>query len=310
MPTPDPAALDVLDTSFRLLVSGPSPLAVDGRTLGGGLPARLIPLDELRGLLLRRATPFAARDAAVAELLRRARRDRDAWTVGLAGVLVPGLRRVAATLAEDYPGDRADIDAEVLAGLLDAIGRVDPAGERLAAQLLRAAFNCAKRLRRAELWLAARSTPVEPASMAPPALAGHPDLVLARAVAQRVITRDEAELIGMTRLERVSVAAVAAANGYQPGALYLRRGRAEARLVGWLLRGTLPASRRPWRTLPIRLHQPPTPPGGSPHDQPRDRCGAAIQRPSSPPRLPGGRLPDGGGGPRPGDPLQSPKARP
>ncbi len=162
MPTPDPAALDVLDTSFRLLVSGPSPLAVDGRTLGGGLPARLIPLDELRGLLLRRATPFAARDAAVAELLRRARRDRDAWTVGLAGVLVPGLRRVAATLTEDYPGDRADIDAEVLAGLLDAIGRVDPAGERLAAQLLRAAFNRAKRLRRAELWrrrAAPRSSP-------------------------------------------------------------------------------------------------------------------------------------------------------
>lgn len=275
MPTSEPAALDVLDTSFRLLVTGPTPLAVDGRTLGGGLPARLIPLDELRRLLLHRSTPFAARDAAVAELLRRARRDHDAWTVGLAGVLVPGLRRVAAALAEDYPGDPADIDAEVLAGLLDAIGRIDPAGSRLAAQLLRAAFNRAKRLRRAEQWLAARSTPVEPASMAPPALAGHPDLVLARAVAHRVITRDEAELIGMTRLEHVSVAAVAAANGYQPGALYLRRARAEARLVRWLLTGTQPAPKTPWRTRPMRLHQP-TPPGGRPYDRSPDRRGTAI----------------------------------
>ena len=304
MPTSDPGALDVLDTSFRLLVTGPSPLAVDGRVLGGGLPARLIPLDELRGLLLRRATPFAARDAAVAELLRRARRDHDAWTVGLAGVLIPGLRRVAAALAEDYPGDPADIDAEVLAGLVDAIGRIDPAGERLAAKLLRAAFNRAKRLRRAELWLATRSIPVEPTSMAPPPLAGHPDLVLARAVAGGVITRDEAELIGLTRLERRSVAAVAAANGYEPGALYLRRGRAEARLVSWLLHGRLPAGRRPWRTLPIRLHQPPTPPDAGPHDQLRQRAGAAIRRHPSPSRRPNGD------GPRPADRPQSPKARP
>ncbi len=44
----DPDALDVLDTSFRLLVAGPSPLAIDGAALGHGLPARLIPLDQLR----------------------------------------------------------------------------------------------------------------------------------------------------------------------------------------------------------------------------------------------------------------------
>jgi hypothetical protein len=276
MPLPEPAALDVLDTAFRLLVTGPAPLAIDGAALGQGLPARLIPLDELRSLLLRRGTPFAARDAAVADLLRRARRDHDTWTVGLAGVLLPGLRRVAATLAEDYPGDPADIDAEVLAGLVGAIGRINPAGSRLAAQLLRAAFNRAKRLRRAELWLAVRSTPVEPASMAPPRLVGHPDLVLARAVARGVITSDEAELIGLTRLEHVSVAAVAAANGYQPGTLTRRRERAEARLVRWLLGGTVPALSRPWRTQPIRLHQLPTPPGGGLEPQPSRRPGTAI----------------------------------
>ncbi len=247
----DQGALDVLDTSFRLLVCGPSPLAIDGAGLGHGLPARLIPLDELRALLLDRDTPYAARDAAVRELLCRARHQGGAWTVGLAGVLAPGLRRVAAALAGEYPGDPADIDAEVLAGLLDGIARVDPAGTRLPARLLRHAFNRAKRLRRAEVWLAARSVPVSPDSMAPPRLVGHPDLVLARAVRRQVITRDEAELIGMTRLEGVGIAQLAAANGYQLGALYLRRERAEARLVGWLTTGRLPA-RRAW-SRPIRL---------------------------------------------------------
>jgi hypothetical protein len=247
----DPDPLDVLDTSFRLLVSGPAPLAIDGAALGHGLPARLIPLDQLRVLLLDRGTPYAARDAAVRELLRRARHLGGAWTVGLAGVLAPGLRRVAAALANEYPGDPADIDAEVLAGLLDGIRRIDPVGTHLPARLLRHAFNRAKRLRRRDRAFALRNVPVEPDSMAPPRLVGHPDLVLARAVSRQVITRDEAELIGMTRLEGIGIAQLAAANGYRLGALYLRRERAEARLVGWLTKGQVPAQRA-W-SRPIRL---------------------------------------------------------
>lgn len=286
MPTADhdPDALDVLDTSFRLLVSGPSPLAIDGVVLGHGLPARLIPLDQLRVLLLDRSTPYAARDAAVSELLRRARHQGGAWTVGLAGVLAPGLRRVAAALATDYPGDRADIDAEVLAGLLDGIRRIDPGGTHLPARLLRHAFNRAKRLRRRDRAFALRNAPVSPDSMAPPRLVGHPDLVLAKAVHRQVITGDEAELIGMTRLEGIGIAQLAAANGYQLGALYLRRERAEARLVGWLMTGRLPA-RRAWHR-PIRLHW-------SPAQRPPARmappAGAPARPAPQPPRLRGPR---------------------
>jgi hypothetical protein len=171
-------------------------------------------------------------------------------------------------------------------------------GSRLAAQLLRAAFNRAKRLRRAELWLASRSTPVEPASMALPPLAGHPDLVLARAVAHGIITPDEAELIGRTRLERVSVAAVAAANRYQPGTLARRRERAQARLVRWLLRGSQPASRRPWRTVPIRLHPSPAPGVGPQHQPP------VAMRHANQPASPDDR------GTRPADPLWAPRPQP
>ncbi len=286
MPTADhdPDALDVLDTSFRLLVTGPSPLAIDGAALGHGLPARLIPLDQLRALLLARSTPYAARDAAVRELLRRARHSGGAWTVGLAGVLAPGLRRVAAALANDYPGDPADIDAEVLAGLLDGIARIDPAGTRLPARLLRHAFNRAKRLRRSDRAFALRNAPVAPDSMAPPRLVGHPDLVLARAVSRQVITRDEAELIGMTRLERIGIAQLAAANGYQLGALYLRRERAEARLVGWLTTGRLPA-RRAWnRPIRLRWSAGELPPAGT-----ASPAGARARLASGAPRLRGPR---------------------
>ncbi len=91
----DPSPYETLETAFGLLTSGPEPLSLDGRLVGHGLPPRAIPLDELRGMLLHPSVAFAARDAAVAELARRARRDRGAAMVGLAGVLLPGLRRLA-----------------------------------------------------------------------------------------------------------------------------------------------------------------------------------------------------------------------
>ncbi len=95
----DQDALDVLDTSFRLLVTGPSPLTIDGPRWATGCPPGRSRSANLRALLLQRSTPYGARDPAVAELLCRARHRGGAWTVGLAGVLAPGLRRVAAALA-------------------------------------------------------------------------------------------------------------------------------------------------------------------------------------------------------------------
>jgi hypothetical protein len=83
----------------RLLVTGPSPLTIDGPRWATGCPPGRSRSVNLRALLLQRSTPYGARDAAVAGLLCRARHRGGAWTVGLAGVLAPGLRRVAAALA-------------------------------------------------------------------------------------------------------------------------------------------------------------------------------------------------------------------
>jgi hypothetical protein len=143
MRDPAPSPLDVLETTFRLLTTGPDPLALDGHTLGCGLPARPIPLDELRSILLHPSTSFPARDAALGELVRRAQTHGGAWTVGLAGVLLPGLRRVAGHLAREFPGDTADIDAEVLTGFLEALAKLHlhPGRRRIAAHLLWGAFN-------------------------------------------------------------------------------------------------------------------------------------------------------------------------
>jgi hypothetical protein len=142
---------DTLEEAFGLLVSGPSPLCINGALIGLGLPPRPIPLDELRNLLLRRSVSFAARDAALEVLVRRAQRERGGAMVGLAGVLLPGLRRAAFPLTKACPLRAADVEAEMLAGLIEAVAAWCLGGERVAARLTWAAARKARALLGAEL---------------------------------------------------------------------------------------------------------------------------------------------------------------
>ena len=91
---------DTLEKTFDLLVTGPNPLALDGTSLDG-LPDRAIPLGELKAMLLHPSMAFDVRDAVVDELVARSRAKGGAWTVGLAGVLLPGLRRAGVIGVSD-----------------------------------------------------------------------------------------------------------------------------------------------------------------------------------------------------------------
>jgi hypothetical protein len=85
------------------LVCEPAPLTLDGRAVGHGLPARPIPLDALRGLLLHPSVSFETRDAALTWLVGRAQTDGGRWVVGLAGVLLPGIGRRVYPLCRAFP---------------------------------------------------------------------------------------------------------------------------------------------------------------------------------------------------------------
>jgi DNA-directed RNA polymerase specialized sigma24 family protein len=232
---PEASPFAALERAFALLCAGPRPLALDGAGITG-LPERPVPLDELRDRLLHPSTSYATRDAALQALVGRARAEGGAWAVGLAGVLLPGLRRAVAPLVAACPGKAADLEAETLAGLLVALGRCSPGRPRPAGFLCGRAFDAAKRLLRAEL--AERSRPGHGAASAePPKPFGHPDFVLARAVAHGAICADDAELIGATRLGGTSLADTARAWGLSYKAAERRRNRAERAVVAWVLDG-------------------------------------------------------------------------
>lgn len=230
------APLDVAEVTFRLLTTGPEPLSIDGAQIGLGLPARRIPLHELAAILMHPSCSFAASDTVWRLLIDRARTGGPAWVVGAVGVALPGLRAAARRLACAYTGD---VQAEVLVGFLTTLRQVKPGRPRVVQRLCSAALVTARAALRASEPARADVTSNPPGSTPPPVPAGHPDFVLARAVAVGVITAAEADLIGATRLEDVPLADYGQRHGKSYAAIRQARCRAEARLVAAIRAGEL-----------------------------------------------------------------------
>jgi hypothetical protein len=130
-----PSPLDTLDTTFRLLGGGPRPLALEGPTVG--LQGESIGLLDLRAMMFHPATSVPIQRAVLAELVRRARRHRGQWVVGLAGVLLPGLSRSPTGCTAACSGSTADVGVMMLAGLLELLDASAVPSEEVAERLLR-----------------------------------------------------------------------------------------------------------------------------------------------------------------------------
>jgi hypothetical protein len=284
--------LDTARDTFTWLVTGPHPLSIDGR-LFSGLPNRLVPLDEVRERLLRRRCPNHTHDAVWTHLVLRSRSEGATWTVACVGMALPTLAASAGWLAARYRGERADVHAAVLVGFLEALVTVEVRTPGVLSRLRWAARRAGQAA--LEESLDAPTPTVPNLRWAPPrSPGGHPDLVLARAVAEGVLTPTEADLIGTTRLERVPLADWARAHGAGLKTTYSTRDRAEQRLVTYL-RDNTPDTDDPVLPAVITALASTSPPPTSPPELPlalsgRRRNGrpasvttpSALPHPSSP----------------------------
>ena len=235
-------ALDAVDAAFRLLTTGPRPLALHASRLAAGLPDRPVPLDELRVMLLHPATGPRARNLVWAELVRRARAGDPAWVIGLTGIALPGLRRAVASLAAAWRGDQADLQSEVLTGFLAAMRALDLDDLEqipLASRLSWAGWRAGQALACADAGYAARRRSLTGWRDGPEPPWGHPDFVLAAAVRRGILIADQAELIGRNRLEGVPLSQIAAEQGISHSALCNRRKRAEKAITDAIRNGEL-----------------------------------------------------------------------
>lgn len=255
------SALDGIRVSWEWLCAAPHPVTVDGTAIVG-VPDRRIPLDELRVLLLDPATPVAVRDAAWRYLIARSRGEGATWTVACAGMAMPMLAAALRECTSRSAGDREDIASAIVTGFVGALSTVALDRTGIASALRWAALRAGLGVVRDALDTPAPRPHDEliadvltgrepgsgsgsarggarsgsgPRSMPPPPRSAHPDLVLAAAVTDGVLTVAEADLIGETRLQRVSLVEVAARTGTPLGTIKMRRLRAELRLVGHLL---------------------------------------------------------------------------
>ncbi|MFE3452464.1 hypothetical protein ACFXJ8_26435 [Nonomuraea sp. NPDC059194] len=241
-PLANNSPLDAAEHVFQLVSCDPAGLTVDGRTLGGELPRRPILLTELRDLLTSRTVTNATRDSVWREMVARARRDGPQWFVGAVGVAVPALRGIAGRICRGYvAGDPIDIDTEVLTAFIEALRTTDIDRPNVLPRMCDAAHRAGERARQnAEADVARRVS--NHASKAPAAPWGHPDLVLADAVAKGVVSELDAELIGRTRLEKRTLAEAAAELGLTEEAAKKRRQRCEPILVDAVLAGEVEAA--------------------------------------------------------------------
>lgn len=187
------SVLDLVDEQFRKLSRQPNPITVDGASIHHGLPQRLVPLEELRRLLLD-SSDRQLKDNVWAHLVRLARLQEDPWTIVSTGMMIPGLRRVAAKFGAYFPGDQRDLESEILEAFLTALKCADPNQRGLPTHLYGKTVRHAHKAWRRERQQVRETVDVDNQNIECPC-GGNPDLVLAQAVREGVVTTDQADLI-------------------------------------------------------------------------------------------------------------------
>jgi hypothetical protein len=235
--------LAAADAAFAVLTCEPAPLTLDLDTCDAdaGLPGGVVALPALRDWLLAHPRAYTARDTVWRELIRRARLDGPAWVIAAVGMAMPALRRYAGRLCAGYPGDAADIDAEILTGFLSALrDRVDVAKAAPYAGLCAAAWRAGHRLRHQ----ATEYTPVDniehvTGPRTPRVPYGHPDLLVQRAVGLGLLDACDEQPYIDVRLGRRAIEPIAARLGITVDALRMRLGRIDDRIADALASGLL-----------------------------------------------------------------------
>lgn len=242
-----PSPFRSLEASFRLLCRGErQPLSIDGHDFDG-LPARTIALDELSSMFAHPSfrERWDVRDAVLHELATKAQQGDASSVVGLAGMLLAGLRSKAARLRRQFPtSERAVIESELLAGLLGAVADDVPV-KRVAARLLDGAFSTARTQLRVDARATRHLVHVDDDELC--ALAehpsGNPEEIVRAAVAEGAVTEDEAELIMAVHFEDSPVSEQAGRLGISYRAACQRLRRAELRLVAAMFNRRVPSRR-------------------------------------------------------------------
>ncbi|MEY9936977.1 hypothetical protein [Streptacidiphilus sp. MAP5-3] len=233
------------EAAFQLLAARSYPLTVVLGPVHEGLPDEPVDVVELRSLLLHPSLGYPARSAVWAHLLRlmapRTEAGRE-WRLAGVGLVMWGLRRVAARTCRQLPGHNVDLQQEILAAAWAALEKALTTDEaeagKVPSRVVWAADRAARSYRAAQEALVAHRDETEELPM-PARQPIHPDALLTLAVRQGVLTTQEAAVVGDYRLGGVATRTLAEQAGVTTQAVDKRRQRAEARLIRAITSGRL-----------------------------------------------------------------------
>ncbi|MGS2809282.1 hypothetical protein [Nocardia sp. MW-W600-9] len=196
---------------------------------------------QLRERLWHPGTPMGEVDAIWVWLLQRVRANDDNAMLVCAGLAAPMLSRTASECVSSNHPARHDIESEILTAFLAHLPRVglEQPGvwHRLRWGAYRAALAAATSQRTGATVVGDLDRDLASLGERGQAMVsgpGHPETVLADAVAAGVISADAAELIAASRWEGRSLTALAAERGVSLWKLRKQRPRAERALLAWL----------------------------------------------------------------------------
>lgn len=213
-----PSHLDVVERRFLAMTAEPLPTTLDCAELGCGLPAAEMPLDQVRVLLLKRRTSWVTKNAVWQELVRRAHTMPEPWTTVAAAMMMPGLKHIGGKLGTRYPGERNDLDSEILEGFLQALDLAEAGTPKVHAQLYWAAFRRGHEACNRERRVQSSRADMNESTAKYRCPDGHPDIVLANAMRRGVVTPQEADLVSDVFLDhndRTTVARQRGTSRYQ-----------------------------------------------------------------------------------------------
>ncbi|MGN2641087.1 replication-relaxation family protein [Nocardia takedensis] len=249
--------LAVVRSALDRIADHPLPVV---RNQVSGLGRQVDTWGQLRQVLSDPALPIETVDAVWVWLIGRSRTHGSDAALACAGMAAPMLAGMASVFGPRRREDRADIEADLLAEFFAELPRIDVERPFLWFRLRWALFRGGRAWVRREAAAPVPGADVgtgadidtradEPVQVmwAP---AGHPEQILAEAVAENVITAEVAELIAATRLEGRSVTSLASdSTGLSHWALRKTRQRGEHDLLDWLVART--AATDPARTSTV-----------------------------------------------------------
>ncbi len=239
----DETPFDILRAAFNALLAEPCPMSVPAEELAGVLvTARAFTLPQIKRAVWDSGTRSAVKRALWAAVVRRAQAGDASWTLAAAGLAYPALAGKMLRACRTSPADTHEIQAEVLVEFLTALKQLDVDDPRVVdvpGWLAWRAFYASRAFRRSEAAATGAAAVRLPHSTMPLFPAGHPDLVLARAVRAGVIDRDEADWISRTCLDQQSAKAVAREYGMALSTFYERRVKAGHKLAAAIAAGDL-----------------------------------------------------------------------